>query len=272
MFRRSWRSSDSAGRGDGFSLVELLVVMGVIAILLAILLPSLAKAREAARQTMDLSNLRQLAGVCLLYAQDNKGSLPCALPVYAYAGGENYNLFNGDTWWELTTRYGIRRANGSCYSVQELHGRGQGTGSGGTPWMMTPDGSWTAWYDGTDCRRNTMCLGWNYWGGRRDIPLPDGGVYVSPAKAGDPRATSDTLWTCYCLSQPEGLWPSIAPHVGRSARLYSGHLGSSAACRAPDHLGVALRDGSASFVPFGRLVKIPNLNNRDYIYHQPRGR
>ena len=56
----------------GFTLIELLVVIAIIAILAAILFPVFAKAREKARQTSCLSNLKQLALASLMYASDWK--------------------------------------------------------------------------------------------------------------------------------------------------------------------------------------------------------
>ena len=60
----------------GFTLVELLVVIGIIAVLIGILMPSLAKARESARRAACLSNLRQVHQAFLMYANENKDRVP----------------------------------------------------------------------------------------------------------------------------------------------------------------------------------------------------
>jgi prepilin-type N-terminal cleavage/methylation domain-containing protein/prepilin-type processing-associated H-X9-DG protein len=57
-------------RKHGFTLIELLVVIAIIAILAAILFPVFARAREKARQTSCLSNLKQIGLAAMMYAQD----------------------------------------------------------------------------------------------------------------------------------------------------------------------------------------------------------
>jgi len=59
-----------------FTLIELLVVVAIIALLVSILLPSLAKAREQARMTQCLSSLKQMGIATYFYADDHKGTLP----------------------------------------------------------------------------------------------------------------------------------------------------------------------------------------------------
>jgi len=67
-----------SGRGKspgGFTLIELLVVVAIIALLVAILLPSLGKARENARGTVCATHLRQIAAANLMYTDQNNGTL-----------------------------------------------------------------------------------------------------------------------------------------------------------------------------------------------------
>src|SRR6187399_2193479 len=64
-------------RPRGFTLIELLVVIAIIAILAAILFPVFAKAREQARKTSCLSNMKQLGLAALMYTQDYDETWPC---------------------------------------------------------------------------------------------------------------------------------------------------------------------------------------------------
>jgi prepilin-type N-terminal cleavage/methylation domain-containing protein/prepilin-type processing-associated H-X9-DG protein len=85
----------------GFTLVELLVVIGIIALLISILLPALNRAREQANLIECQSNLRQMGQLCMIYTGDNQGFLPYG---YAYTSYTSNTLSSGNKgWWDEPT-------------------------------------------------------------------------------------------------------------------------------------------------------------------------
>jgi len=92
--RASVRNSE-----NGFTLVELLVVIGIIAVLIGILLPALSRARENANQVACTANLRTMGQAIFIYVGDNNGTLPIGnvLKGQIITAGYWSNTYTGDS-------------------------------------------------------------------------------------------------------------------------------------------------------------------------------
>jgi prepilin-type N-terminal cleavage/methylation domain-containing protein/prepilin-type processing-associated H-X9-DG protein len=122
------RSLDRPARlsSGGFTLVELLVVIAIIAVLISLLMPSLARVRQSASAAQCMSNLRQIGTAMVMYSQANRDRLPLAywsgdgdvhpptsgsygatdwayliLPYLGRAGGSTYNFNNPAAIWRI---------------------------------------------------------------------------------------------------------------------------------------------------------------------------
>jgi prepilin-type N-terminal cleavage/methylation domain-containing protein/prepilin-type processing-associated H-X9-DG protein len=151
----SCRARSLSRANQAFTLIELLVVISIIAIFIAMLLPSLAKSREAARRIACASNLHQWGLVFASYALNHKGWMPPH-----NGGGSDYMAYGGFGWTdpnreELLSELEGYGANPNFIACVNTPASPAGNSSNRTASYIT--GQWN--------NRKIINMGYSYFGG-----------------------------------------------------------------------------------------------------------
>ncbi|MBL7153091.1 MAG: type II secretion system protein [Phycisphaerae bacterium] len=220
-----------------FTLVELLVVISIIALLMAILVPVLGRARERGRRVVCMGNIRQFIVGIQVYAGDYAEYLPSGLSDFTDPEDEHTPILSRAMRDALVKILGDE----SCLSC---------------PWLREPFDVQGGWY----YVDYGYVLGYNYLGGHKGTPWPRmdpaTAEWKSPQRsfetASMPIVTELNAWSTAEMM-------TFAPHGARGAILESGHSGNVTSEGAPsEQIGavgghVGCLDGSVSWKHIGDM-------------------
>ncbi len=226
-------------RGRGFTLIELLVVIAIIAILAALLLPSLVNAKEMARRTACRNHLRQFTLAAHLYGGDHNEQVPSGLSENENVQDEHLPVVSRQTR-DLLSRYAGSERILECPSMSPPFNKKPG-------WYFSDYG---------------FVLGYNYLGGHKETPWPAlpgrSGTWVSPQTLTD----KPTLVIVTDLNGwSPGYGKTFAPHGARGPVLRDGDYSNSKARGASSQsIGAAggnigLLDGSVSWKRISKMLE-----------------
>jgi prepilin-type N-terminal cleavage/methylation domain-containing protein len=253
MSRYTPPGSQSARQRSGFTLIELLVVIAIIAILAAMLLPALASAKEKAKRTQCLNNLKQIGLGATMYASDFQDLVP---PGIRNLGG------SGNNWVQLAISIPIVDAVNAYLKVQ--------TNASHTVWACPnrPPG-----LPYVDLGNNQYIIGYEYMGGTTNWANAPALKGYSPIKL----INSQPYWVLAAdmnMKVVGGQWAGSAPGVTPGTTLYTeyGNVPPHPNHNLPAGGNEVFADGSARWCKFETMYRFNNfpglLGSTDIWWHQ----
>jgi len=236
-------STGQTSRRRGFTLVELLVVIGIIALLISILLPSLSKSRKQGNALKCLSNLRQIQASYLMYLNENKGKAPY------------YNNGTDDYWIELL-RLNMSNTNELRFCPETAE-----------PAVNWGDANrrWTFKSGGTEVSEGSY--GYNAWNHRLEGGTTGGGQQFSGGPAGryfrpGEKLTTrvptfaDCIWPDAWPRETDPVPPNVINGQPQGSKPNENMMGRFVIDRHSRKINVAFLDGHGESVPLGSLWEL----------------